>query len=481
MTTKWMFLLIVGAVATLGATSHQAEAADLQPMIVRNLTGTLRVQQGIPCDDDVDLTRSVIGGHLELVPALGVDVSGGKRFVLTRSNVRFDSFSVSRSCLGFGETRNYSQIGVQLGRAVEFTALGSGGVYPFTIPKASFLIYQSVIVNGGLEIDYRNPTQDVTGTIDFNSRTVSMHVVIDTQLHFEAGCTIFGCIIDTTKAGRLTADIAGTMALPDTDGDGVADIDDNCKFTANPSQEPVATPVIEAPPDMTIASCLDHQIGGAKAADLCDALPVIVTNNAPPVFVLGPTVVTWTATDSKLRTDTDTQTVTVVDTTPPTFTSVPPDLFPINCGPVDLGLPTATDDCAGTVTFSNDSPGYFYVGPTVVTWTATDVSGNSSTATQTVTVTDLTPPIVTCTPSTPLGNSYIVSAIDACLGEPTIRLGSYVLAEGEQVKINVTGQPGVRFVNVASGIRHFQVGPGEAFIVGTDIANNSATAVCNPK
>ena len=57
-----------------------------------------------------------------------------------------------------------------------------------------------------------------------------------------------------------------------------------------------------------------------------------------------------------------------------------------NCGPANLGMPTATDDCGGSPAFTNNAPPKFFVGTTPVTWTATDLSGNHATATQTVTV-----------------------------------------------------------------------------------------------
>ena len=54
------------------------------------------------------------------------------------------------------------------------------------------------------------------------------------------------------------------------------------------------------------------------------------------------------------------------------------------------------------------------------------------------------------------------------------------VANGEVVQIQETGQPGVRLVNNISndGIRHFQVGKGEAVITATDAAHNVSTAVC---
>ena len=81
----------------------------------------------------------------------------------------------------------------------------------------------------------------------------------------------------------------------------------------------------------------------------------------------------------------------IVDGTPPTITA-PPDLVVDATGPltvVSLGAPTVSDNVDSSPAVTNDAPAAFPGGTTTVTWTATDASGNSATATQTVTV--LTP------------------------------------------------------------------------------------------
>lgn len=480
MITKRILLITALGAALLLQLPLGAQTHDLRPMVVGNLTGNLRVQQGVPCDDDVDRLTPVTGGRLELTPADGFTVTAGKRFTLVRGAITFSGFSVSRSCLGFDRTRSYGEIGVQLSRAVTFTATSTPtpNVYSVTIPKSSFEVFYATMVNGSQETGRKHPSQDVTGTIDLAAGTVSMRVVLATSVHFEAGCTPIGCIINETHGGTLTADIAGTIVFPDTDSDGVPDRNDNCPYVANPTQAPVATPVITAPADVTLNSCADRSFGKAAATDVCEARPVTVTNNAPGTFLVGGNVVTWTATDVSGRTATDTQTVTIADTTAPTFTFVPPPIEVFNCGPVALGTATATDDCAGTPTITNNAPPIFLVGTTDVTWTATDAAGNASTAGQTVSVTDTVAPTVSCLATRPTGSSFVVSASDAC-ATPIIKLGSYTLAEGEVVMINVTGRAGVRLIGtVAGGIRHFQVGRGEDVITATDPSGNTASAVC---
>ncbi|HXH28641.1 MAG TPA: HYR domain-containing protein, partial [Candidatus Polarisedimenticolia bacterium] len=59
---------------------------------------------------------------------------------------------------------------------------------------------------------------------------------------------------------------------------------------------------------------------------------------------------------------------------------------------------SASDECDSSVGITNDAPAFFPLGATVVTFTATDDSGNSSTCTATVTVQDTTPPAVVAPP-----------------------------------------------------------------------------------
>jgi Bacterial Ig domain/PA14 domain/Secretion system C-terminal sorting domain/Calx-beta domain/HYR domain len=60
---------------------------------------------------------------------------------------------------------------------------------------------------------------------------------------------------------------------------------------------------------------------------------------------------------------------------------------------VNLGTPVASDNC-GVASVTNNAPVNFPLGTTIVTWTVTDSSGNTATATQNVVVTDTTKPVI---------------------------------------------------------------------------------------
>jgi hypothetical protein len=95
-----------------------------------------------------------------------------------------------------------------------------------------------------------------------------------------------------------------------------------------------------------------------------------------------------------------TQTVQVVDTTPPVFTSFPPDMT-VECPglttPPATGVPTATDNCSvPSISFSDrvvdGNCSNQVVRLISRTWTATDACSNSVSQNQLITVRDTTPP-----------------------------------------------------------------------------------------
>jgi hypothetical protein len=102
------------------------------------------------------------------------------------------------------------------------------------------------------------------------------------------------------------------------------------------------------------------------------------------------------ATDSSGNTGESTIRVLVADTTPPVI-SRPSNRTVEASGQltaVALGTATANDNVDGTVPVTTGNTGPFAVGTHQVVWTASDSSGNTATAVQTVTVRDTTAPLV---------------------------------------------------------------------------------------
>jgi hypothetical protein len=130
--------------------------------------------------------------------------------------------------------------------------------------------------------------------------------------------------------------------------------------------------------------------------------PVVCKPASGLIFPLGTTTVTCTATDIAGNSAFATFTVTIIkDTTPPVIGNVPTSINANGTSSagavVTYPNPTATDNVDGTdpVTCLPPSNSTFPYGPTTVICTATDVAGNSATASFTVTVKDVTAPTIT--------------------------------------------------------------------------------------
>jgi hypothetical protein len=127
-----------------------------------------------------------------------------------------------------------------------------------------------------------------------------------------------------------------------------------------------------------------------------------VDNDAPGTFPLGDTVVTWTVADASGNTNSCQQTVTVVDTEPPSITcpaNISTNTAPGACNSTNIAYSAmANDNCGDVLTnFCLPTSGSkFNVGTNTVACTAVDASGNTNTCTFTVTVADLQGPSITC-------------------------------------------------------------------------------------
>jgi hypothetical protein len=111
-------------------------------------------------------------------------------------------------------------------------------------------------------------------------------------------------------------------------------------------------------------------------------------------FQLGTTTVTLTVSNGKL-TASDTVDITIVDTTPPVITGHVT-VEQESCeGTVVPLTATATDICDPAPVITSNALPIYPLGTTIVTFTATDVSGNKASYSIAVTVVDTTPPGIT--------------------------------------------------------------------------------------
>jgi hypothetical protein len=177
------------------------------------------------------------------------------------------------------------------------------------------------------------------------------------------------------------------------------------RITVQDTQAPVFT---STPAAVTVECSNIPAVGTPAATDNCDAQvtmayngQTIVAGTCPDAYIL---TRKWTATDNCGNTKTATQRITVRDTKAPVFTSTPAAVT-VECSNIPtVGTPTATDNCDTQVLIS-------YLGQTVTagacpdtyvltrSWRAVDNCNNSKTASQKITVRDLTKPVFTSVPA----------------------------------------------------------------------------------
>src|SRR5678815_4876582 len=227
-------------------------------------------------------------------------------------------------------------------------------------------------------------------------------------------------------------------------------------------------PTLTCPADVTVnvdtGTCVATGVtlGSPISSDNCGT--VTVSSNAPAQFPVGTNVVIWTATDASGNSTTCQQKVIVRDNQAPVITC-PADMS-VNADPgacsatgVVLINPTATDNC-GTVTLSNNAPAQFPVGTNLVTWTATDASGNSTVCLQPVIVLviDAENPTITCP-----ADVTVNADPDTCVATG-VNLGSPTAAD------NCVG-----FTVSSNAPAQFPVGTNLVTWTVTDVGGNSAT------
>jgi len=175
---------------------------------------------------------------------------------------------------------------------------------------------------------------------------------------------------------------------------------------------PNAPPVADAGDDQTVeqtnAAGTPVTLDGSKSYDPnSDPLTYKWTYNGEEVtdvnptitLPLGTTTITLIVNDGKVDSAPDTVMITVVDTTPPTLTvpaSVTTEQTSLEGAPVDIPV-SVTDICDADVTITSNELSVYPLGETIVTFTATDDSGNISTAQTIVTIVDTTPPDISIT------------------------------------------------------------------------------------
>ena len=195
-----------------------------------------------------------------------------------------------------------------------------------------------------------------------------------------------------------------TVFYTATDAAGNAD---TCSFTV--TVEDTSDPIISSCP-FNITQNADPGVCTAVVTwtpplqtDNCSAT-LSSTHNPGDTFSAGETTVVYTATDASGNTDTCSFTVTITENEAPVISNCPSNIVmtndPGNCSAVvSWTPPSQTDNCGATLVGSHVPGDTFAVGSTMVTYVATDTSGNQAVCSFTVTVEDTENPIINSCPT----------------------------------------------------------------------------------
>jgi large repetitive protein len=167
-------------------------------------------------------------------------------------------------------------------------------------------------------------------------------------------------------------------------------------------QDTIAPAFVEALPGDQTVECSDVPAAVVlTATDNCGTANVSFNESTQEGACAGAYTITrtWTATDACGNETSHTQTITVQDTTAPTFVENLPGDQTVECSDVPAAVVlTATDNCGtANVSFNESTQEGACAGAYTITrtWTATDACGNETSRTQTITVQDTTAPVIT--------------------------------------------------------------------------------------
>ncbi|HEX8501085.1 MAG TPA: immunoglobulin-like domain-containing protein [Pyrinomonadaceae bacterium] len=230
-----------------------------------------------------------------------------------------------------------------------------------------------------------NCPPNVTTTTGSNSCDAAVNVGMPTVSDNDPNVTVNGVRGDAQalNAPYPKGTTTITWTATDTAGNSAS-----CSqtVTVNDATAPVVT--LNGAAVMTVECHTSFSDPGATASDSCDGPRPVTTSGSVNANAVGSYTLTYTATDLSGNTGTKTRTVNVVDTTAPAVTLNGADPLTVTLGSafVDPGA-TASDSCGGPLPVSvSGSVNTGVIGTYTLTYSATDASGNTGTATRTVNV-----------------------------------------------------------------------------------------------
>ena len=274
-------------------------------------------------------------------------------------------------------------------------------------------------------VDTTAPVITITGA---NPATVELGAT-----YTDAGATAsdLSGAITVTSAGTVNTSAVGSYTITYSALDASGNAATQVTRTVNvvDTTAPVITIIGDNPATVELGAT--YTDAGATATDLSGNVTVTSTSTVDTSAV-GTYTVTYTSTDASNNTGTATRTVNVVDTTAPviTITGDNPATVELGATYADAGA-TATDLSGAMTVTSISTVDTSTVGIYTVTYSATDASNNTVTATRIVNVVDTTAPVLTeVTPiETPSNNttpSYVFTTSEVGLISSNLAFSSTI-------------------------------------------------------
>jgi hypothetical protein len=175
-------------------------------------------------------------------------------------------------------------------------------------------------------------------------------------------CGSNACALEMVQTGTV---VIGDILAPVADLGSLSDATGSCEVTS-----------------LTAPTATDNCVGAITG-----------THNAT-FPISSNTSVTWTYDDGNGNTSTQTQNVVINDVVAPIADLASLSSVNSECEVTALTSPTATDDCLGAISGTHNATlPISNQGTTLVTWTYDDGNGNTSSQTQNIVITDVTPPV----------------------------------------------------------------------------------------
>ena len=390
------------------------------------------------------------------------------------------------------DPNNVATIGYEMAGATGF-AMGVGNIPAMTYAVGTTTLVYTVTDNFGA-------IEQCTLTVIIND--VEAPIFSNIPQNATVECDNIPAVVDPTASdncdGNVPVTFIGETILPGgntiirqwstTDSEGnVATVSQTLTVVDT------TPPSISCPDDITlnaISSMLNVCGNNATwnqpiAFDNCDmAVSITSTHDSGDFFEVGTETVTYYAVDDAGNIDSCSFTVTILDNEAPTVTDCPTDIVisgGANCSAsVTWMAPTFSDNCDDNLTInSSHQPGNFSIGTTPVTITGTDASGNTSTCTFNIIVTDNIAPTIACPAAIIVSTNGDEDDPNDFVTVTPMGCDSVILTFGTPIAADNCGVPTIVQTSGISSGETFGIGGHIIEFVATDGAGNTDTCEVN--